>query len=181
MSTKITPVQLNANTKIYGVDDYREMVNYTSGTNKGYVRFTKASDGKLKLEKFNNKIDVPLSLRSNTSAVHNRAVRAKFLSALNHDLMYMDEPGKKKIEDMIIRPLKPDASGINAGKALSRRDVKAVLDEFDKIQHDPRPAAHTGQLLQCGDEELRLHGRPGDVQARLHEARRERTRRCRPR
>ena len=138
MSTKITPVQLNANTKIYGVDDYREMVNYTSGTNKGYVRFTKASDGKLKLEKFNNKIDVPLSLRSNTSAVHNKAVREKFLSAMKHDLMYMDEPGKKKIEDMIIRPLKPDASGINAGKALSRRDVKAVLDEFDKIFNTTR-------------------------------------------
>lgn len=67
MSPKITQTQLDANkATAYALDDYRKMVNYVSGTNKGYVRFSLGQDGKLKLEKFNNKVDVPLSWRSNT-------------------------------------------------------------------------------------------------------------------
>ena len=86
MSSKITQAQLDANkATAYALDDYRKMVNYESGTNKGYVRFTKDSAGKLKIEKFNNKIDVPLSWRSNTSAAHNRSVREKFLAAIEGD------------------------------------------------------------------------------------------------
>ncbi len=49
----------------FQVNDFRQMVNYQSGTNKGYVRFTRTSNGGLKLEKINNKVDVPLSWRSN--------------------------------------------------------------------------------------------------------------------
>ena len=55
MSKNITTAQLGANQSAYKVDDYRKMVNYANPTNKGYVRFTLSSDGKLKLEKFNNK------------------------------------------------------------------------------------------------------------------------------
>jgi len=130
MSSKITLAQLNANNKTYGVDDYRKMVNYESGTNKGYVRFTKTSDGKLKLEKFNNKIDVPLSWRSNTSADHNKAVREKFLAAMEHDLKYMGDVGTT-IRKMILAPKKPGEDVEAPGKALSRRDVKLILERFD--------------------------------------------------
>ena len=129
MSKNITTAQLDANQGIYKIDDYRQMVNYTSGTNKGYVRFTTASDGKLKIEKFNNKIDVPLSWRSNVSAAHNRAVRQKFLSAIESDLRFMGEAGEK-IKDMILRP--KNANGqIDTGKALSRRELKAIFEKFD--------------------------------------------------
>ena len=83
MSSKITQAQLNANQAAYGIDDYRNMVNYVSGTNKGYVRFAKGADGKLKIEKFNNKIDVPLSWRSNTSPAHNKAVREYYSSGID--------------------------------------------------------------------------------------------------
>ena len=98
MSKNITAAQLDANQSIYKIDDYRKMVNYESGTNKGYVRFTTASDGKLKIEKFNNKIDVPLSWRSNVSAAHNKSVRAKFLSAIeSEDESQIGEKGAPRL------------------------------------------------------------------------------------
>ena len=130
MSSKITQAQLDANNKTYAIDDYRQMVNYESGTNKGYVRFAKTSDGKLKLEKFNNKIDVPLSWRSNTSAAHNQAVREKFLAAMEHDLKYMGDAGTS-IRKMILSPKKPGQNVEDPGKALSRRDVRDILERFD--------------------------------------------------
>ena len=129
MSQKITTTQLNNNQSVYSVDDYRKMVNYESGTNKGYVRFTRASDGKLKLEKFNNKIDVPLSWRSNVSPAHNKAVREKFLAAIQDDLKFMGEAGRK-IRDMIISP-KNENGQIDAGKAFGRRELKAIFEKFD--------------------------------------------------
>ena len=130
MSKNITAAQLDANQSIYKLDDYRNMVNYESGTNKGYVRFTMASDGKLKIEKFNNKIDVPLSWRSNVSAAHNKSVRAKFLAAMEQDLRYMGDAGNT-IRKMVLAPKKPGEDVESPGKALSRRDVKAILDKFD--------------------------------------------------
>lgn len=130
MSSKITQAQLNANQATYGIDDYRQMVNYTSGTNKGYVRFTKDSNGKLKLEKFNNKIDVPLSWRSNTSAAHNKAVREKFLAAIEHDLKYMGDAANT-IRKLVLAPKVPGKDVEDPGKALSRRDLKDILEKFD--------------------------------------------------
>ena len=126
MSSKITQAQLDANQATYGIDDYRKMVNYTSGTNKGYVRFTKDSNGKLKLEKFNNKIDVPLSWRSNTSAAHNKAVREKFLNALEHDLKYMGDSANS-IRKLVLAPKVPGKDVEDAGKALSRRELQKIL------------------------------------------------------
>ena len=41
MSKTISVERLNANNSVCSVDDYRKMVNYESGTNKGYVRFAK--------------------------------------------------------------------------------------------------------------------------------------------
>ena len=128
MSKNITVEQLGGNQKTYGIDEFRNMVNYTSGTNKGYVRFKLTSNG-LKLEKINNKIDVPLSWRSNVSADHNMAIRAKFLNAMENDLRYMGDAGDT-IRKLIINPKKPDGS-LDVGKALSRRDIKAVFDKFD--------------------------------------------------
>ena len=56
MSKNITVDQLTGNQRAYGIDEFREMVNYSNLKNKGYVRFTLGSDGGLKLEKFNRKI-----------------------------------------------------------------------------------------------------------------------------
>ena len=131
MATKITQAQLDANTNTYKVDDYRNMVNYVSGTNKGYVRFTKGSDGKLKLEKFNNKLDVPLSWRSNTSAAHNKAVREKFLAAMADDLKFMAGDAANEIRRLILAPKKPGEDVEDIGTALSRREVKRIFERFD--------------------------------------------------
>ncbi len=128
MAQKVTGAQMAPAT--FKIDDYRNMVNYQSGTNKGYVRFNKGSDGKLKIEKFNNKIDVPLSWRTNTSAAHNKAVREKFLAAIEGDFKFMGERGNK-IRDMILRP--KDANGkVDEGKALSRRELKEIFKNFDE-------------------------------------------------
>ena len=104
MSKNITVEQLNGNNKAYGIDEFRSMVNYTSGTNKGYVRFQLTSEG-LKLQKINNKIDFPLSWRSNMSANHNKAIRAKFLAAMDNDLKYMGDTGNT-IRNLILTPKK---------------------------------------------------------------------------
>ena len=132
MSSKISVEQLNANTAAYAIDDFRKMVNYENVKNKGYVRFTLGSDGGLKLEKFNRKIDLPLSWRSNTSAAHNRAMREKFADALSGDLKYALEETRTRIRNMVLSP-ENDEGQVQAGKALSRREVMAALEEFDKV------------------------------------------------
>ena len=43
MSEKISVGQLQRNNAAYAVDDFRKMVNYESGTNKGYVRNLRAA------------------------------------------------------------------------------------------------------------------------------------------
>ena len=90
MSKNITVAQLEGNNKAYGIDEFRNMVNYTSGTNKGYVRFQLASEG-LKLQKIDNKIDFPLSWRSTMSANHNKALRSKFLAAMENGLRHIGD------------------------------------------------------------------------------------------
>lgn len=132
MSDKISVEQLQRNNATYAVDDFRKMVNYTSGKNKGYVRFTRGQDGNLKLEKFNNKLDVPLSWRSNTKAEHNRAMREKFAVALDGDLKYAALGTRTRISDMVLTP-EDDEGRVQVGKALSRREVKKALEEFDKV------------------------------------------------
>lgn len=132
MSPKISQAQLNANNKTYAVDDFRNMVNYKTGTNKGYVRFSLGQNGQLKLEKFNNKVDVPLSWRSNTKTEHNRAMREKFAEALGNDLKYASDATRLRIREKILSP-KDSAGRVQEGKALSRRDIKAALEEFDKV------------------------------------------------
>ena len=129
MSKNITAQQLAGNQKTYGIDEFRNMVNYTNTTNKGYVRFRLTSEG-LKLEKINNKIDFPLSWRSNVSAAHNMSIRAKFLSAMENDLRYMGDAGNT-IRNLIINPKKTDGT-LDVGKALSRRDIKDVFEKFDE-------------------------------------------------
>ena len=128
MSKKITATQLDNNQGVYSVDDYRKMVNYASGTNKGYVRFARDSDGKLRVQKFNNKIDVPLSWRSNVSAAHNKSVREKFLASIEKDLAFMGNADA--IRDMILRP-KGKSGRVDTGMALSRRDLKRIFEKFD--------------------------------------------------
>lgn len=156
MSSKITQAQLNANkATVYALDDYRKMVNYVSGTNKGYVRFSLGQDGKLKLEKFNNKVDVPLSWRSNTKAEHNCAVREKFADALERDLKYANENTRLRIVGKVLSPT-DGANRIQTGKALSRRDIKAALEEYDKVFNTPggrRNLLHNffrAAMAECG-------------------------------
>ena len=136
MSAKISTVQLQGNNAAYAVDDFRKMVNYESGTNKGYVRFALGQNGRLTLEKFNNKVDVPLSWRSNTSREHNRAMREKFAAALGGDLKYACVLTRDRIRDMVLTPSNGEGR-IDLGKALSRREVKAALEEFDKVFNTP--------------------------------------------
>ena len=129
MSKTITPANLAANAeKTYAIDDFRSMVNYVNPKNKGYVRFTMGSDGKLSIQKFNNKLDVPLSWRSNVSAAHNKALREQFLKAIEKDLAYMSNADK--IRDMILRPVNKDEK-VDTGMALSRRELKKIFDKFD--------------------------------------------------
>ncbi len=136
MSSEITQEQLDRNSGIYGVGDFRQMVKYKSSKNKGYVRFAATSDGKLAIEKFNNKIDVPLSWRSNTSEAHNKAIREKFAAGIAGDLRFMGETGDE-IRDMILRPKKGKDGPDESGKALSRREIKAILDKFDEQFNTP--------------------------------------------
>ena len=136
MASNISVEQLQGNKATYAVDDFRKMVNYENVKNKGYVRFSLGQDGKLKLEKFNNKVDVPLSWRSNTKAEHNRAMREKFAAALAGDLKYASAGAAGRIRDMVLSPENGDGR-VDVGKALSRRDVKAALEEFDKVFNSP--------------------------------------------
>ena len=79
METTITEAQLKSIGSGAGrIDEYRSMVNYKNLDNKGYVRFSVDDHGKFTVQKFNNKVDVPLSWRHNTSATHNKTVREKF-------------------------------------------------------------------------------------------------------
>ena len=80
------------------------MVNYTSGTNKGYVRFQLTSEG-LKLQKINNKIDFPLSWRSTMSANHNNAIRSKFLAAMENGLGHIGDAANA-IGNLVLTPKK---------------------------------------------------------------------------
>ena len=73
MTKEIKPGEIRRIDPSFKVNDFRQMVNYQSGTNMGYVRFTRTSNGGLKLEKINNKVDVPLSWRSNVGAANNSA------------------------------------------------------------------------------------------------------------
>lgn len=136
MSDKISVEQLQRNNAAYAVSDFRNMVNYEKGTNKGYVRFSLGQDGKLKLEKFNNKVDVPLSWRSNTNPAHNRSMREKFAAALANDLKYASVGTSIRIQNMVLAPSNSEGR-IDLGKALSRREVMAALNEFDKVFNSP--------------------------------------------
>ena len=112
------------------------MVNYKNLDNKGYVRFSVDDHGKFTVQKFNNKVDVPLSWRHNTSATHNKTVREKFAQALESDMKFMNSSDRDEINNMILRPKvenkAKDGQDVDQGKALSRRDVKKVFEEFDK-------------------------------------------------
>lgn len=130
MSKNITPANLTANAeKTYGIDEFRSMVNYVNPKNKGYVRFTMNGDGKLSIQKFNNKIDVPLSWRSNVKPAHNKAVREALGRSLSSFTKFLDAETKGKINDLILNPVVGDKA--DKGKALSRVELKKIFDKFD--------------------------------------------------
>ena len=105
METTITEAQLKSIGSGAGrIDEYRSMVNYKNLDNKGYVRFSVDDHGKFTVQKFNNKVDVPLSWRHNTSATHNKTVREKFAQALESDMKFMSSSAREEINNMILRP-----------------------------------------------------------------------------
>lgn len=112
------------------LDSFRKMVNYDNTKNKGYVRMALASDGKVFLQKINNKIDVPLSWRSNVKAHNNKELRELFSKVMSNDLKYVDSYFKSTINNLITLP-RDGLNGPNAGKALSRVDVREVFEKFD--------------------------------------------------
>ncbi len=143
---KITQDQLDRNGGIYGVGDFRRMVNYTSGTNKGYVRFAATPDGKLRIEKFNNKVDVPLSWRSNTSEAHNKSIRAKFAAGIAGDLKFMGEKGEKEMVllNAAVTDVPPDAGAARQARAL-RADFRTGRRRgFEGDHAVPRHSAPLG-------------------------------------
>ena len=130
MSKNISTATLSANAeKTYGIDEFRSMVNYVNPKNKGYVRFAMNGDGKLSIQKFNNKIDVPLSWRSNVKPAHNQAVREALERSMASYTKFLDAETKGKINGLILNPVVGDKA--DKGKALSRVELKKIFDKFD--------------------------------------------------
>ena len=121
--TAIQTGQLSAN-----IDAFRSMVNYENTDNKGYVRFTRGEDGTIKLEKFNNKLDVPLSWRSRTDVDFNREMRETFIESLKSSAKF----GGAKLVERVIRDIKSDLDA-NGTKALSRKEIRAAFVKFDRL------------------------------------------------
>ena len=121
MSKTITQANLTANAeKTYAIDDFPSMVNYANTKNKGYVRFTMNGYGKLSIQKFNNKLDVPLSWRSNVKPEHNKAVRAL-------DGFFGSEAGRTFLADMEKLGVNPEG---DFGRDRAERPAPAEGDPF---------------------------------------------------
>ncbi len=153
------------------VANFRELVNYDNTTNKGYVRFVSAGNGGFKVEKFNNKVDIPLWMCFKTSAKHNKEVRMRLVDALERDFRFLEKGEVDALKNLILRPKASAAAKDGAkpkvlpktkeavraqnvaeskgvfdgvgkekpaeavdveGKALSRRELRDILKEFDK-------------------------------------------------
>ena len=59
-------------------------------------------------------------------------MREKFAAALRGDLKYALDDTRTRICNMVLSP-ENDEGKVQAGKALSRREVMAALEEFDKV------------------------------------------------
>ena len=59
-------------------------------------------------------------------------MREKFAAALRGDLKYALDDTRTRICNMVLSP-ENDEGQVQAGKALSRREVMAALEEFDKV------------------------------------------------
>lgn len=118
------------------LNDFRNMVNTTDGAkNKGYVRLKLNSDGKVGIEKFNNKINVNLFFRSYTRTERgdDKAVRKMFADALNatSDLKYMSEENRQTIINTLRIGNTENQPARKKYDALSRLETKAVLNAYD--------------------------------------------------
>lgn len=116
----------------FNLDDFRGMVNYEYGKNKGYVRLTRDANNKLTMEKFNNKVDVAFIFRKNTGAVESRAIRDALVRALASRMIGVAERDMKEIREMI---LGEGGAGAIANKPLSRREIRNVLAKFDVLMN----------------------------------------------
>ncbi len=131
--SKLTISTSEKATLSFSMDQIRSMVNYVSGKNKGYVRLMRAADGHLQLEKFNNKIDVALSMRSRTGADESRILRAALARSLTANMFGATAEQKDSVERLLLGA----ADAATAGKPLSRREIRNALAKYDKIMNTP--------------------------------------------
>ncbi len=148
MTKSINPGDIGRINPNFKVNDFRQMVNYQSGTNKGYVRFTRTSIGGLKLEKINNKVDVPLSWRSNVGAANNRLMRQKFVEAMSGDLRYVGETQRNHIRDMVLTP-RNDEGEIRKDTALSRRENQGGLGGYGSKRQANAQSSASSSVPPC--------------------------------
>ncbi len=130
--SKLTISNSERATLSFSMDQIRGMVNYESGKNKGYVRLMRAADGRLQLEKFNNKLDVSLSLRSRTGETESRILRAALARSLTANMFGATAAQKQQIERALL-----GAGDEAAAKPLSRREIRNALAKYDKIMNTP--------------------------------------------
>ena len=115
-------------------EHFRETVNYEYGKNKGYVRLTHGPDNSLVLEKYNNKLDVDLSLRHNLSPDACRALRDKLVGALTGRMRGAAADAVAEIRQML---LGPNAHSEIATKPLSRREIRNAFAKYDQVMNTP--------------------------------------------
>lgn len=122
-----------------GLDEFRSMVNYVKGTNKGSVRALKGSNGKVYLEKINNKISFAPHF-TNLSTRHNQALRSRMVSALQGDTVYMPAAARQRIIQAVTKCGNDafDKNGylrdnvVISGDRLKRTEIRTALDLYDE-------------------------------------------------
>jgi len=129
---------MNAQQGVYKLDQFRSMVNYENTTNKGYVRFTKGSDGKLSIEKFNNVWNLPLWMRSNIKGTHNSSIRASLMKTLQPFMKYLDENEKGVMNNLVLTPYADKTKKTtDPNKVMSRLELKEIFEKFDSYFNSP--------------------------------------------
>ncbi len=119
------------------LDQFRKTVNVENPKNKGYVRLRPGSDGKITVEKFNNKIDILKGWRSYTKEADNKTTRDAFATAIEGDLRYVDVQTRAKVLDLIRKGATADGQ-VKAGvegtstETLSRKEAQKIFSAFDE-------------------------------------------------
>lgn len=133
MGFKINAQNLSQKPKLE-LSDFRKMVNYDSGKNKGYVRLCRQADGKIGIQKVNNKLDIGISGRMNVTAQNNQYLRDQLFAAFKLALA-----GTQKDRDVACENIARElgiGSGKTTEKPLSRREIRNAFKAFDQVMND---------------------------------------------